>query len=79
MLVLDLGGQKQPWTGPVVLGLVALSASLEILFLLVEAYWAKEPIFPIRLILHWDVLTSYLISGLQIGAQSGVRSLSCPS
>lgn len=79
MLVLDLGGQKLPWKGPAVLTLIALSAFLGILFVLVEAYWAKEPVFPIRLMLHRDVLISYLIAGLQIGAQTGVSPLSSPS
>lgn len=72
MLVLDLGGQRLPWKGPAVFSLVALSAISGILFVLVEAYWAQEPIFPTRLMTHQDVLTSYLIAALQIGAQTGV-------
>lgn len=79
MLVLDLGGKKLQWKGPALLTLIALSAFLGILFVLVEAYWTEEPVFPIRLMLHQDVLTSYLIAGLQIGAQTGVSPLSFPS
>jgi len=42
------------------------------LFMIVEAFWAKEPIFPLRLLLNWDVVTSYINLGFQSGAQMAV-------
>jgi hypothetical protein len=66
---MDLGGQKMPWDSPLVVVLASLSLSLGLLFLLVEGYWAKEPVFPLRLLIHRDVLTAYLIAGLQTAAQ----------
>jgi hypothetical protein len=69
LLFMDLGGQKMPWNSPLVVVLASLSLSLGLLFLLVEGYWAKEPVFPLRLLIHRDVLTAYLIAGLQTAAQ----------
>jgi hypothetical protein len=72
LLVLDLGGQKMPWNSALVLVLASLSLVLGLSFLLVEGYWAKEPVFPLRLLIHRDVLTAYLIAGIQTAAQLGV-------
>jgi MFS family permease len=41
-------------------------------FVLVEAYWAREPILPLRLILRRNVLSSYLIQFFQTAAQMAV-------
>lgn len=41
-------------------------------FVLVEKYYAEEPILPLALISQRDVLTSYLIVGLQSAGQFGV-------
>ena len=61
-----------PWNSPLILVLASLSLVLGLLFLLVEGYWTKEPVFPLRLLIHRDVLTAYLIAGLQTAAQLGV-------
>ena len=42
------------------------------LFFLVEGFWAKELIFPLRLLLNRDVVTSYINVGFQAGAQMAV-------
>lgn len=72
LLVLDLGGQRMPWTGPMILFLFGGSLVALNIFLLVEAFWAKEPIFPLRLLLNRDVITSYTNLGFQTGAQGAV-------
>ena len=72
VMALDLGGQDLPWDSPMILFLGALAVVLGGLFLLVEEYWAREPVFPIRLLVHRDVVTSYLIAGLQVAAGIGV-------
>ena len=77
LLALDLGGQRISWTHPIVWILFASSAIFGVFFLLAEAYIAQEPIFPLRLLFHRDVLTTYLVTGLQSGSQFAV--ISCPS
>ncbi|KAL9618103.1 MAG: hypothetical protein Q9160_007173 [Pyrenula sp. 1 TL-2023] len=61
--------QKNPWSSPIVIVLAALSPTLGILFLVVEGYWAKEPVFPLRLLINQDAFTAYLVAGFQIAAQ----------
>lgn len=74
LLVLDLGGQRMPWTDPKILALLGASVVTGNLFLLVEGLWAKEPIFPLGLITNWDVVTSYVNLGFQTGAQMAVST-----
>ena len=73
LLVLDLGGQKLPWSHPVIWIVFASSAVVGLLFLAIEGYVAKEPIFPLRLLVHRDVMTAYLLAALQMAAQFGVQ------
>ena len=72
LIAFDLGGQKLPWNHPIIWGLFASSAALGSFFLLVEAYWVKEPIFPLGLLIHRDVVTAYLAVGFQVAAQFAV-------
>ena len=75
LLVLDLGGQKMLWSSPKVLTLLAISLTSGSAFLLVEGFWAKEPIFPLRLLLNRDVITSYVNLAFQTGAQGAVSPI----
>ncbi|KAH6719494.1 major facilitator superfamily domain-containing protein [Leptodontidium sp. MPI-SDFR-AT-0119] len=75
LLVLDLGGQRMPWTDPMVLGLFSASTVSLSLFVLVEGFFAKEPIFPLRLLLSRDVITSYINLCFQTGAQGAMMML----
>lgn len=72
LIALDIGGQKYPWNNPIIWILFASSAVLGLFFLLVEAYWAKEPIFPLGLLIHRDVVTAYLALCSQTAAQFAV-------
>jgi hypothetical protein len=72
LLVLDLCGQRMPWTDPKMLLLLGASVIALNVFVFVEAAWAKEPIFPLRLLLNRDVITSYVNMGFQTGAQGAV-------
>lgn len=74
LLVLELGGQRMLWTSPKVLGMLATSLVAGNAFLVVEGFWAKEPIFPLRLLLNRDVVTSYINLAFQTGAQGAVSS-----
>ena len=73
LLVLDLGGQKSSWDLPTIWVVLISSVVLALVFLLIEAYVAREPIFPLRLLVHRDVVTAYLVAALQIAAQTGVQ------
>jgi hypothetical protein len=73
LLVLELTGQRMAWTTPIILMLLGASLVSGYCFLMVEAFWAKEPIFPLRLLRNRDVVTSYINLGFQSGAQIAVR------
>ncbi|TGO82225.1 hypothetical protein BPOR_0884g00020 [Botrytis porri] len=75
LMVLDLGGHRMPWTDHKLLSLLGISVAAGLLFLLVEGFWAKEPIFPLRLLRNRDVLTSYINLGFQSGAQMAMMML----
>lgn len=62
-----------PLTHPTILAFFAASVATGTLFLVVEGFWAREPIFPLRLLLNRDVVTSYVNLGFQTGAQGAVR------
>ena len=75
LLVLDLGGQKLPWGHPVIWITLSASVVVGILFILIEAYVAREPIFPLQLLIHRDIMTAYLLGILQLAGQVSVRLL----
>ncbi|KAF7942589.1 uncharacterized protein EAE97_006043 [Botrytis byssoidea] len=75
LMVLDLGGHRMPWTDLKLLSLFGISVAAGILFFLIEGFWAKEPIFPLRLLRNRDVLTSYINLGFQSGAQMAMMML----
>jgi hypothetical protein len=72
LLVLQLAGQHTSWNDPTILVLLGASLVSGYSFLLVESFWAKEPIFPLRLLRNRDVVTSYINLGFQSGAQIAV-------
>lgn len=72
LLVVDLGGQKFPWGHPAIWATLTFSMVMGLFFLLVEGYVAKEPIFPLQLLVHRDVMTTYLLLALQVTAQFSV-------
>lgn len=65
LAVLDFGGQKLPWSHPAVVGAGSAAVICSVGFILTEKYFAAEPIFPLRLITHYVVCTSYLMLTLQ--------------
>jgi hypothetical protein len=75
LLALDLGGTTDKWLSSTVLSLVATSIVLGIGFVLVEAYWAREPVFPLRLLRNRHVVSSYVNLGAQTAAQIAVSFL----
>ncbi|KAJ4217459.1 hypothetical protein NW759_008765 [Fusarium solani] len=69
MMPLEIGGQKIPWSHPIIFALFAAGIVLAVAFVLVESRWAKEPIFPLRLLRNAQVTKSYLMVAAQAGAQ----------
>jgi hypothetical protein len=75
LLVLDLGGQQIPWPDVRILVMFSMSLATGVCFLLVEAFWATEPVFPLRLLLNRDVVASYINLCSQSAAQMAVSRL----
>lgn len=72
LLPLDIGGTQIPWTHPLIFALVGATVVLSGLFLATEAWWAVEPIVPIELLIHRDVLLVYFVTASQGAAQLGL-------
>ncbi len=75
VLIFNLASKNLTLFDPLIIGLILVWVLSILLFLLVEAKYASEPIFPLRLILERDVLTAYLIMGCSI---AGGMSVSVP-
>ncbi|KAI9743874.1 MAG: hypothetical protein M1818_002608 [Claussenomyces sp. TS43310] len=69
LFAVDTAGVSSSWRSPLLVALLCGFASLAAAFILWEAKFAREPIFPPVLLLQRDVITTYLIVGLQIAAQ----------
>lgn len=73
LVVLDHGGQKSSWDSPAIWIVLTASVALGLVFLLIEGCVAREPIFPLQLLVHRDVMPTYLVAALQVAAQTGVQ------
>ncbi|KAK7965873.1 Vacuolar membrane amino acid uptake transporter fnx2 [Apiospora aurea] len=71
-LATESAAPKSPWTHPLILLLVLATLAFGALFLATEACWAAEPIFPVELLKHRDVLLTYFVTAAQGGAQLGL-------
>ena len=71
LIVLDIGGEKLPWSSPLIIGLTSLGVASAFVFVIVERR-SKEPIFPLHLLTNPAVITSYLLLLLQIASQMAV-------
>lgn len=47
LLVFNLGGQRLPWTHPIIVSLAAGCGLSGVAFVLTEAFWAKRPLIPL--------------------------------
>lgn len=52
LLATSLGGNLRPWSDPLVVGCLVSAGVLTVLFCLVEAKWAKNPLMP------WPIISS---------------------
>lgn len=74
LLPMELGGNEVNWAHPLIFCLFGAAALFLMLFVLVENYWAKEPILDLVLFTQRDATLSYLIMAFQSAAQFGVSS-----
>lgn len=73
LLPLQIGGDRLPWSHPAILGLLGGSCVSAVLFAVVEARIAREPLIPMVLFQNKDVLLSAAIMIIQMLAQTAVR------
>jgi MFS family permease len=72
---LEIGGNRLPWHHPLILGLFGGACLFAAVFVTIEDKWAREPIIPLLLFRHKDVVMSFLVMTCQSAAQVGVRAL----
>ncbi|GES65316.1 efflux pump antibiotic resistance protein [Aspergillus terreus] len=72
ILLLDQGGKSFPWMSAPTLLLASLGTVSLALFVYIELFIAKEPIFDLQILRRPNIIPSYLISALQVGAQVGM-------
>ena len=69
ILLLDAGGAKFAWTSTVSIILFLTAILGLVVFVVIEAHFAREPIFTLRILRQPNVLPSYLVMTLQTVAQ----------
>jgi len=74
LLFLDGKGKEKAWSSPYIIMTGVSTLSLALIFCFVEAYFAKEPLFPITLLTNRDVATIYYVLGLTTGSQIAFTS-----
>ncbi|KAK6339679.1 hypothetical protein TWF718_009075 [Orbilia javanica] len=72
LLVLDLGGQRLPWTSSYIIGISIASIVFLVAFAFVEIYVASEPIFPLHLLTKNNIATSYGSLAFSTVSQIGI-------
>ena len=78
LLPLELGGEKVPWSHPLIPGLFAAAAISLVLFVLVEKRWTEEPVLDLDSFKQRDVVLGFLIMAFQSAAQVGVSLVNQP-
>jgi MFS family permease len=66
--VLDVGGEKYAWASPELVAIIVSGVASLALFV-ITAQRVSEPIFPLRLLKHYGLVTNYLIVLLQVITQ----------
>jgi MFS family permease len=72
LLPLEIGGERIPWSDYRIALLFTAALFFGLLFLAVEGWVAKEPIIPLSVLRHKEVLVSSLIMLCQVAAQVGL-------
>ncbi|KAG9197382.1 hypothetical protein G6514_001644 [Epicoccum nigrum] len=72
LLPMEIGGERIPWSDYRIALLFTAAPLFGLLFLAVEGWVAKEPIIPLSVLRHKEVLLSSLIMMCQVAAQVGL-------
>lgn len=72
LLPLELGGDRIPWSSPIIILLLVGAAIFGLLFLGAEGSVAREPIIPLSLLRQRDVMVSNFVMIFQCAAQVGL-------
>lgn len=79
LLLVDLGGRATATSAPIVIILSAVFAFSAICFVLVEAFWAKQPMLSPSLLRKAGIASQYILQVLLVCAQFSVSTSSPPS
>ncbi|MCJ1330870.1 hypothetical protein MMC10_007557 [Thelotrema lepadinum] len=60
------------WVSPITILLIVSFSVFACAFIYVEKYWAKEPVFPVHLMRHRDIVTTYPVGVFRSIAQMGL-------
>ncbi|KAJ8108073.1 hypothetical protein OPT61_g8425 [Boeremia exigua] len=69
LLPMEIGGDRIPWSDHRIFMLFTAALVFGVLFLIAEGWVAKEPIIPLSVLRHKEVLLASLIMTCQVGAQ----------
>ena len=72
LLALEMGSKTMAWVSPITILLIVSFSVFACAFIYVEKYWAKEPVFPVHLMRHRDIVTTYPVGVFRSIAQMGV-------
>ncbi|KAF7542386.1 hypothetical protein G7Z17_g11613 [Cylindrodendrum hubeiense] len=72
LMPIEIGGAQIHWTHPLIFILFGIAALLAWFFVVVEKRWAKQPIFPLALLSHRDLVLANIIAFGQVAAQLGL-------
>lgn len=72
LLPLEIGGNKIPWTDALIPTLSGAGVLCLVLFVVVEKFWATNPLLPLNLFCSRHTVVSFLVLALQCAAQLGV-------
>ncbi|KIW00575.1 hypothetical protein, variant [Verruconis gallopava] len=75
LIIVDMGGQKYPFSHPIIISAMVTFAVAGVIFLVTEDRYAKEPIFPLHLLSRYVVVTSYAVLFLQNFAQTALMMI----
>ena len=72
--ILETGGRQYAWTSPTVIGM-AIGFAVALVIFVISANIVAEPIFPLRLLRKWAVLSNYAIALLQVMLQFSLMTI----
>lgn len=75
LLILALGGHRLSWTDPIILSLVATCVISSTVFGMMEGFWARKPLIPLRLMRKHGIDVFCMVQILLFCARLAVSKL----